>query len=62
MDDILFQRTAQGVTSPQTGLILPEEIMVFDTETTGLSKERDDILQFSGFIPSASGLGRMPSA
>ena len=47
MDDIIFRRTAQGVTSPQTGLILPEEIMVFDTETTGLSKERDDILQFS---------------
>ena len=47
MDDIIFRRAAQGVTSPQTGLILPEEIMVFDTETTGLSKERDDILQFS---------------
>lgn len=47
MDDIIFQRAEQGVTSPQTGLILPEDIMVFDTETTGLSKERDDILQFS---------------
>jgi len=47
MDDIIFRRATQGVTSPQTGLIVPEDIMVFDTETTGLSKERDDILQFS---------------
>ena len=47
MDDIMFRKTTQGVISPQTGIISLEEIMVFDTETTGLSKERDDILQFS---------------
>lgn len=47
MDNLIFKIRPEGLENPETGLIRREEILVFDTETTGLNRNVDNILQFS---------------